>query len=436
MFPGLDPLNPFTNDIEAFKQSVQLAWDQKPDNGGTPYQTWAQKAYDLILEDALRAKKMAEDGGDIVSTQYVLALSSDGWPTDSGVTVSEMKANIRPFIQRIMDLEDDTEVSKYITSVQINAAFYYHPDDPNFQGPEELLRYIAEDLGRGEFFAGADINWPSLFNVYTKKVNSEMLKFFVRNTNVVIDRVTGAPLRDSDGDGLSDQFEDEIGSNKFKKDSDHNGIDDNTESRLSKGGYPCLGLATGNSCDPRKALRTKGCFKVGDNQNPTDSDGDGISNCSEEFIGSDPLKWDTRGDKIPDHIAFLYFLPTVKDENNNDSNLGGNDYDQDGMTDYEEIVLGFHPRIPNRSLKGLPKYQYNYAHSSQGQYNPVTGQTCFDVTVENIGILSDEDIMEINIIDEELTNTSRKFFRTKKIKMKNGAIQFSEQDFDQSPLVN
>ncbi len=81
---------------------------------------------------------------------------------------------------------------------------------------------------------------------------------------------------DSDGDGLTDAKEEELGTDPFNADTDGDGIADLVE------------LLAGT--DPKK-----------DDAND-DPDGDGLTNAEEFAAGTDPLNPDTDGDGVPDGV--------------------------------------------------------------------------------------------------------------------------------------
>lgn len=107
------------------------------------------------------------------------------------------------------------------------------------------------------------------------------------------------PPVDTDGDGLSDDMERELGTDPKSRDSDRDGIDDRTEIRLLR-------------TDPLAA----------------DTDGDRLSDREEfEVYRSDPNRADSDGDGLPDgdEVTLYRSSPTKIDS------------DGDGLGDWEEI---------------------------------------------------------------------------------------------------
>jgi len=91
-----------------------------------------------------------------------------------------------------------------------------------------------------------------------------------------------AAVCDQDGDGLTNQQEQTLGTNPTNPDTDGDGINDGTE--VLNGSNPL------NPCDPNPNSPT--CS--------TDSDGDGLTDNEENLHGTDPTNPDTDGDGISD----------------------------------------------------------------------------------------------------------------------------------------
>lgn len=69
---------------------------------------------------------------------------------------------------------------------------------------------------------------------------------------------------------------------------------------------------------------------------PTDTDGDELTDCEEEEYGTDPLNLDTDGDGLDDGVEVQN---TGTDPLNPDT-------DEDGLTDLEEMEGGSSPQDP------------------------------------------------------------------------------------------
>jgi hypothetical protein len=102
---------------------------------------------------------------------------------------------------------------------------------------------------------------------------------------------------DTDGDGIADAFEDQLGFDPNDADSDDNGVPDGDE----------------------------------------DPDGDLLYPCMELEHGTDPFLWDTDGDGLSDGWEVQYeWNPTLVDSNGDGVPDGEVDYDLDDLTNLEE----------------------------------------------------------------------------------------------------
>jgi hypothetical protein len=440
IFPGLLPGTPFTNDLDVFRNAVNSAWDMyrgAGSEGNTPYRKAFLEAIRIITLEAQKAKDLADNGGDVVTTDYVIAFTSDGAPTDlDGNALEEFSELVTPTLQILRALPSDPVIGAYISSVVINTAYYYHPDDPdagpNTQ-PYELLELIA-DFGGGEFYPDSKINWKKLMSVNRKKVNREIDYFYVDNKNIIVDRETLTYSRDSDEDGLSDAFELRVGSDPNNRDSDGNGASDKVENIVNFSGLPCLGLEGPKpSCSPQKALQLSGCF---DPQGKLlDDDHDGLSNCDELLLGLDPLDYDSNSDTILDSKAVLENIPaTPKESQIGKAGDPNGDLDGDGVSNRQEIIDGTPPKIHNASLIGIKPQTYTFGPNRAGEYDPLTGITCYQVKVEDIPILGapEDNIIELVIASGEQNFQGRRFFRRARVQLKSPYAYgtFTKDDFE------
>lgn len=130
--------------------------------------------------------------------------------------------------------------------------------------------------------------------------------------------------KDSDSDGLPDDFEDYYGTDKNKADSDSDGVNDYYELILST--------------DPLTP----------DSMGDYDNDGDGLTNARESELGTNPLCHDTDIDGLSDgeEVNLYGTDPTEYDT------------DSDGMNDYSEVHLGSDPNLPDSDVRRYQSLEF------------------------------------------------------------------------------
>ena len=142
---------------------------------------------------------------------------------------------------------------------------------------------------------------------------------------------------DSDGDGLSDEFEeDSLNQEKYGlssqvRDSNLDGFDDLIVVRFD------MNIDQQNNLPVCEDLTL-------------DSDRDGINDCTEDLINTDKYKPDTDADNIPDRLEVLNALNAL------DARDASSDVDGDGVNNLDEIKLGTpvllsNANYPNQQIK-------------------------------------------------------------------------------------
>ncbi len=227
-----------------------------------------------------------------------------------------------------------------------------------------LLSNMAR-LGNGVFqaFTNGQIQNLSLAGLdYASFASPNVMKNLFVQSLGTIPNPSGRVL-DSDGDGLPDSLDNRYtnGTSPYIQDSDGDGFDDLFEvNHLSEGFNPA-------QPDPRGVPLNKNC-------DLSDTDGDGLSTCAEQYLGTDVGIVDSDADGIPDGLEVRYgFNPTQHDD------FAHQDSDGDGISDLDEFRANTDPTVADAQLYATDGYQY--AVTSTVQPN---NSVCYDITISNL----------------------------------------------------
>ena len=180
---------------------------------------------------------------------------------------------------------------------------------------------------------------------------------------------------DSDGDGLTDDADQAYlyaGSelSPYEPDSNQDGFTDRFEVlHQAQGFFPGSPTKDLRGCDPTRQA-TLGCVYF------TDTDGDGLTQWEEAYLGTFPGIVDSDSDGIPDGIEMRYGLDPLA------SNVGM-DTDSDGISDLDEIRGGTDPSTADRALYDSTAMQYSFVATVQSD-----NSVCYDYSVSNIQLVT------------------------------------------------
>ncbi len=240
-------------------------------------------------------------------------------------------------VQQLLDLKDIYSVG----DVQLNTVLLFSPQavvEARCPGASMAFGYdkvqatatlqSMADRGNGTF---RDINLTGTqddflnFEVTSITAEQTLTSLLAYNEHA---RVTSNGLMpDTDTDGIDDETEVQNQLERFDGDTDADLFGDLFETHWRTEGFdPGNNLAPALSCSDAR-----------------DGDGDGLNDCEEDFMKTDPLQPDTDGDGILDWIELLKGTDPLADDS-----LG--DLDFDGVLNGDEIRGGTNPLEPDSDV--------------------------------------------------------------------------------------
>jgi hypothetical protein len=283
--------------------------------------------------------------------------------------------------QRVEDLRT-LEFIYSVGEIVLHTVFVSSPDEviAQFCGDdwEQLLGFDLEQahafltdmarVGGGTF---RDVNLESEdtafleFDFTSLKSPYAATEFVVGNLNT-IPTPTGM-IADSDADGLSDAHEVAIGTRADTEDSDGgDGYTDLFEYRYARSGFDALdGEVPALPC-----------------QDTVDTDGDGLRDCEEDFLGTDPGLPDTDGDHMLDGLELrIHTDPLIADADR--------DPDFDGVVTRRELQGGTSPTQADAERYNRDRIRYELADKGaviipNRETEELEERRCYDFEVSNI----------------------------------------------------
>jgi Bacterial TSP3 repeat len=181
----------------------------------------------------------------------------------------------------------------------------------------------------------------------------DLRQFVVWNANAILR--DGKPQPDSDGDGLTDLEESQIGTDPTNPDTDGDGVGDKIEYSL---------MYKKSIFDPKSPAKFPECSNI---KRPfPDSDGDGLNDCEEAVVGTDAYLQDTDGDGLPDQLEVLRGVYPLVDDRLFDT-------DGDGMLNGRELEQGTDPNVNDSAAAAT--YAYSISVTSDSPNSPDGGPT-------------------------------------------------------------
>ena len=359
----------------------------------TNYIRALSEAYAEIRHELVHAKQES-----LALSSYHVIMITDGLPDVEGDETREnSNENILDSVTGIMELGRLFHVGK----ITVDTALISSGSEQVNADAEELLNQMSDE-GEGtfrSFASGGELNFmfvdlTALRRVFTLKT------LVVQNLNAV---VTGDSARpDSDGDGLDDVVEFDIGADPFDPDSDGDGCRDGTEYRFRSSGMDpidpddcqcyvpdycfdededgecdCPDSEPGSCCEDEDADGLCDCIDADgdgrcDPENYMDSDGDGLFDCEERYTGTNRSGADSDGDGLMDFLEIRFGTsPDINDI--------ADDSDWDSVDNGEEVRTATDPAYSSTEGRSDMAYRYTVTEASMKG-----SSTCYGFDVENI----------------------------------------------------
>ena len=355
----------------------------------TDYQGALGATYRLLELDMLNAAPTER-----TRSKYVVVFLSDGWPNpqcnadcmnpqaqpvcadrstlppaakDAFPELKSCQDYNQPYqifakvdqIMRLRDIYDVGDLRLHTAWLRdpadmVSGAFGYKPEDA-----KDLLFKMATQHGNGtfaDFYKGEDVNFANIDY-------SSILRPFSLS-QVMAWNTSAAPLpagyaADTDGDGLSDDLEAQLGTDPKQGDTDGDGFRDGFEDqRRARGFDPLAASKPWYACTDR-----------------TDLDGDGLLTCEEQVVGTDARLTDSDGDRMPDGLEVRYATDPVTPDEAIDS-------DSDGVFNLQEAAAQTDPLTADALL--YRDHRTSYAITDKGER--AVQQRCYDFSISQIAL--------------------------------------------------
>jgi hypothetical protein len=347
--------------------------DTSPNRDSTDFVKPLADIYALISRDISLSRQQPGGAQALAQARYSVIFLSDGRPSnDQDDELIQGDAVTR--IRQLKDLVED---------VRVNTVHVFLPTQPvstvcDLTGdagcPMLFINQNAERLETMAELGGGN------FRDFRNNEPINFLNFSfgqVRRTFVLKELVAtnfsappGSPLEvgDTDGDGLTDEREGQVGSHVSKVDTDGDGFSDGVEVHFRDLGVNFnpiqFALPDGGGLDPGCPPALRG----------VDSDCDGLLDCDEQFIGTNAERVDSDRDGIPDGVEW-------RGGTQGASNDLDQDQDNDGLTSRAELRMHMHPLQVDTAHLSVDGYRYEM--EADGPPDEV-GRQCYRFRVDNV----------------------------------------------------
>ncbi len=297
-----------------------------------------------------------------------------------------------------------------------------------FSGTVDALGNFSIDVPGSDLVADNDTSIEVSLTVLDNAGNSTSVS---ETKSYMVDVADNDP----DNDGLTNDEENNLGTDPNNPDSDGDGINDGQEVLNSTNPLDdcdsIAGTPLGTSDCDLDNLTTDEEASLGTDPNNSDTDNDGLTDGEEVDLGTNPIDPDTDGDGINDGEEVIDATSPLDDcDSVNGTPLTTSDCDNDGLSTEEENTLGTDPENADTDGDGISDGQEISDNtdpldgcSSNGGTTPI-GAIC-DISIES-------DLLNPNINEGVFTITNIESFPNNTVKIYNrwGVLVFETSGYD------
>lgn len=336
----------FTRDLEEL-EGVLFNYNN---TSTTNYITAIQTAQQHFLNEIATMSQDNAQSANIARMKCIVMFFSDGLPDPGGsVVINEVYNDIRDLGTEL--LENQGVALFNFHTFFLSTLLQANVNDYNTA--VNLMTNMA-NYGNGIYTEFEDDEDIDFINIVDMRLTVEYQVKFIIAFNTNVRPGNEIVYVDSDGDGLTDEEEldvdfnhngridpDEEGqaTNPMMRDTDNDGLSDYFERKMS---------TIDNALDPLNPLDS-GCPQGAETM---DRDRDGLTDCEETIKGTSYNNPDTDGDGIPDGIEFYMGTNPLEAQYMNDT-------DFDGVADWLEVQRHTNVRVNDDKIRARYSYYYD-----------------------------------------------------------------------------